>query len=147
LQSDLQSNIGPAIAEMVTAGGALSAMDYYQAHALFAKMRRDLALLFARYDLILTPSAAAMPWPATAVFPPVIDGQAVGGRGHAVFTAFVNVSGCPAINLPAKPSADGMPIGFQLVGPIGSDGLLCNVGAQYELEHSRSLAWPPLQAS
>ncbi|MDB5991116.1 MAG: putative glutamyl-tRNA(Gln) amidotransferase subunit [Herbaspirillum sp.] len=141
---DWQPNVGPAIAELVAAGSALSAADYYQAHVLFAKMRRDLALLFARYDLILTPSAAAMPWPAAVAFPPVIDGQAVGGRGHAVFTAFVNVSGCPAINLPAMPSADGMPIGFQLVGPIGSDGLLCNVGAQYEMEHSRTPDWPAL---
>ncbi|MDB5776824.1 MAG: putative glutamyl-tRNA(Gln) amidotransferase subunit [Herbaspirillum sp.] len=141
---DWRSQVSPAIAELVVAGAALPASDYYQAHQVFAEARRELSLLFGCYDLILTPSAAAMPWPATLPFPAVIDGQAVGGRGHAVFTGFVNMSGCPAINLPAMPSADGMPIGFQLIGPVGSDGLLCNVGAQYELEHAGKPDWPPL---
>src|SRR5207237_173775 len=80
---------------------------------------------FTAWDLILTPAAAALPWPAHQVAPPVIDGQAVGPRGHAIFTNFANLAGLPGIALPCEPAESGLPIGFQLVGPAGADGLLC----------------------
>lgn len=138
------SFVTPSIAEMIRAGIKLSATDYYEARDVFALLKRNVSLLFARYDLILTPSSAAMPWPVGQPYPQTIDGKSVGGRGHAVFTAFVNISGCPALNLPAPVTGGQLPVGFQLVAPIGSDGLLCNVGAQYEAEHSREAAWPPV---
>jgi aspartyl-tRNA(Asn)/glutamyl-tRNA(Gln) amidotransferase subunit A len=65
-----------------------------------------------------------MPWPATEVYPVVIDGQSVGHRGHAVFTPFANALGLPAISLPARPSAKGLPIGVQLAAAQGHDANL-----------------------
>ena len=41
--------------------------------------------------------------------------------GHAVFTAFVNALCLPAIAIPAGHTADGLPVGFQIVGRRGSD--------------------------
>ncbi|SDE15369.1 Amidase [Belnapia rosea] len=64
--------------------------------------------------------------------PAVIDGQAVGPRGHAVFTNFANLAGLPGIALPGRPSVSGLPIGFQLVGPTGADGLLCALAREWE---------------
>ncbi len=142
--AEWESRVGPAIASLIAAGGGLSAAQYYEALEEFARLKRDLARVFERYDVILTPSAAAMPWPAADAYPPVIDGHDVGPRGHAVFTAFVNMSGCAAINLPATPASNGMPIGFQMVGPVGSDGLLCNLGQQYEAAFGGGRPWPPL---
>ena len=106
--------------------GALNAIRKLQVH---------LSDLFARYDLILTPSAAALPWPAAEPFPTTIGGRKVGPRGHAVFTGFVNMSGCPGISIPGNCSSDRLPIGFQLVAEHGRDGLLCEVAAQFELAH------------
>ena len=80
----------------------------------------------------MTPTAAALPWPATEPFPTMIAGEKVGPRGHAVFTAFANMAGCPGISVPARPSAGGLPMGFQLVAAPGRDGLLCALAAQYE---------------
>ena len=95
-------------------------------------LRQTLAAFFARYDLILTPTHRCPAWPAAEPFPPAIDGQTVGPRGHAVFTAFANMAGCPAISMPCAPSKSGLPIGFQLVGAIGQDETLLDVAAQFE---------------
>ena len=95
---------------------------------------RAFDALFERVDVLLTPTAAAMPWPATEVVSGVIDGQTVGPRGHAVFTPFANALGLPAVSLPAGQSTKGLPIGFQLVAPHGRDADLlalaraCNRG-------------------
>ncbi|MEZ5700725.1 MAG: amidase family protein [Burkholderiaceae bacterium] len=78
------------------------------------------------------PSAAALPWPATQAFPTEIAGQAVGPRGHAVFTGWVNAAGLPAMSLPVESSSSGLPIGLQLVGPYGADDTLFDLAQALE---------------
>jgi aspartyl-tRNA(Asn)/glutamyl-tRNA(Gln) amidotransferase subunit A len=118
--------------EMARAGRAVPATDYYAAIAIVLELRQKLAAFFSRYDLILTPAIAALAWPAAEPFPPAIAGQAVGPRGHAVFTAFANMAGCPAISIPCASAQSGLPIGFQLVGAVGQDELLLAIAAGYE---------------
>jgi aspartyl-tRNA(Asn)/glutamyl-tRNA(Gln) amidotransferase subunit A len=118
---DRDDMIGPALAEMARSGRRYSAADYLAALDTIKVVGRNFDGLFGRFDYLLTPTAAAMPWPATEVYPPVIDGQAVGPRGHAVFTPFANALGLPAISLPAAPSQSGLPIGCQLVAAPGKD--------------------------
>jgi amidase len=51
------------------------------------------------------------------------------------FSAFVrlwNVTGQPAITLPFHETADGVPVGVQLVGPPGRDDLILSLAAQLE---------------
>jgi aspartyl-tRNA(Asn)/glutamyl-tRNA(Gln) amidotransferase subunit A len=122
----------PPLAAMAEAGAALPAARYFDAMNAAMEARRRLQGVFAKFDLILTPAIAALSWPAGETHPAEIDGRPVGPRGHAIFTAFANATGVPAISVPCKPSAAGLPIGFQLVGPFGADALLCAVAAQYE---------------
>jgi aspartyl-tRNA(Asn)/glutamyl-tRNA(Gln) amidotransferase subunit A len=124
--------------EVARSGAAVSATIYYDAIDAIIRLRRTMAEFFAHYDAILTPSIAALSWPAAEPFPPLIDGQPVGPRGHAVFTAFANMAGCPAISLPCGASQSAVPIGFQLVAAVGDDGRLLGLAAQYE----RMRPWP-----
>jgi len=48
------------------------------------------------------------------------------------FTPQVNVTGQPAISLPLYWNAQGLPIGIQLVAPLGGEGLLLQIAAQIE---------------
>jgi aspartyl-tRNA(Asn)/glutamyl-tRNA(Gln) amidotransferase subunit A len=118
---DRDDLIGPALAEMARNGRRYSAADYLAALDTIKTVARDVEALFRRFDVLLTPTAAAMPWPAQQVYPATIDGHPVGPRGHAVFTPFANALGLPAISLPAAPSSSGLPIGFQLVAAQGRD--------------------------
>jgi aspartyl-tRNA(Asn)/glutamyl-tRNA(Gln) amidotransferase subunit A len=124
----------PALANAATAGAALRATDYAEALALVSELKRDLATAFESYDVILTPSAAALPWAAEKSHPEIIAGQPVGPRGHAVFTSFVNASGCPGLAVPGPPSRSGVPIGFQLVARRGQDELLVDLARDYVSE-------------
>ena len=134
----------PMLREMAAAGRALPAATLFAALDGIAAFRRRMAGFFQAWDLILTPAAAALPWPAERLAPATIGGEAVGPRGHAVFTNFANLAGLPGLALPCQPAESGLPIGFQLVGPAGSDGLLCAMARQWEVAQPWADRWPAL---
>jgi aspartyl-tRNA(Asn)/glutamyl-tRNA(Gln) amidotransferase subunit A len=98
--------------------------------------------LFERIDVIVLPSAAALPWKAEDAFPARIDGREVGPRGHAVYTGWVNAAGLPGLALPCAPSREGLPIGMQLVGRYGADDMLLDLGAAFEAAQPWAQRWP-----
>ena len=128
-------------------GAGLSAVALVAAQAHQRALRLAMASLFERFDVLLTPANAAMPWAADASHPSRIDGKDVDARGHAVFTAFVNGAGLPALSLPAEAHDNGLPIGFQLVGRHGSDAELCALGIAFEAHLRRGWRWPELSKS
>jgi aspartyl-tRNA(Asn)/glutamyl-tRNA(Gln) amidotransferase subunit A len=71
--------------------------------------------------LVLTPTAAALPWPAETPYPDRIDGKSAGPRDHAIFTGWVNIGGVPALNVPIGASRSGLPIGAHLAAAFGAD--------------------------
>jgi aspartyl-tRNA(Asn)/glutamyl-tRNA(Gln) amidotransferase subunit A len=136
--ADKRDRLGASIRAMADAGDAVPATDFFDAMHAAHVLRGRLAELFTSYDMILTPTAAALPWPAEITHPGTIAGIPVGPRGAAIFTGFVNAAGCPAISIPCTPSRSGLPIGLQLIAPWGRDEDLCAVGAQYEA----AFPWP-----
>ncbi|HEU0200822.1 MAG TPA: amidase [Burkholderiaceae bacterium] len=133
-----------ALIALADAGRMLPATSYFEALDRVQTMRVQLDALFVDYDVILTPTAAALPWTATETHPPTIAGRPVGPRGPAVFTGFVNAAGLPAISVPCKPSAQGLPIGVQLIARHGEDALLCALAAQFEQAEPWADRWPAI---
>lgn len=125
------AELTPAIRDLAERGAALAAVDYVEALAFADELKRMLAAVFAVHDLIVTPAAAALPWPAEQSHPVSIDGKPVGPRGHAVFTAFANVAGCPGLAAPCAPARAGLPIGMQLVAAWGADEMLVALARAY----------------
>lgn len=129
-----EGKIGDSYPPMIAKGRSLSAIDYVDTLNAYREIYVQLARCFDRYDLIMTPTAGAMPWPATGFGPPY----------HRAFTGFVNATGLPGISLPADPSADGLPIGFQLVAPFGKDWRLLSIAKNYETHFPWLEHWPAL---
>lgn len=137
---------GAALRAAAEAGRAMDAPTLFGALHAMREFRSHLsARVFTRWDALLTPAAAALPWTATDSHPTTIAGQAVGPRGHAVFTAFANAGHLPGLTLPCAPAANGLPIGVQLVGAPGADATLCAVGAEYAAANPYADRRPPLR--
>ncbi|MCK1713419.1 MULTISPECIES: amidase [unclassified Bradyrhizobium] len=129
---DWENRVAPAIADMAVAGQKYSARDYLNALDTIASIRRVFETLFERYDFLITPSAAAMPWPAAQSHPTTIDGQPVGPRGHAVFTPVANALGLPAISLPCVVEDASLPVGLQMIAGKDRDWPLLAFAREYE---------------
>ncbi|MGE0253739.1 MAG: amidase [Alphaproteobacteria bacterium] len=131
---------------MAEAGERLPAGVLYKVLETIAETRVAAAALFAETDIVLLPATAAQPWPAAERFPTTIDGVAVGPRGHAVYTGWVNAAGHPAIAIPAPPAPDGMPVGAQLVGAWNRDWQLLRLAHALERRRPWADRWPAMAA-
>jgi aspartyl-tRNA(Asn)/glutamyl-tRNA(Gln) amidotransferase subunit A len=146
-QGDRASLIGAALQQMAVQGRALHAADHVEALAVADRLKRTLAVVFTKFDVMMTPAAAALPWPANQSHPDSIAAMPVGPRGHAVFTSFANLSGCPGLALPCMPAASGLPIGLQLVAAPGNDEMLIAFARQYEAAQPWLERRPALEAT
>ena len=86
------------------------------------------------FDLLLTPAVSELAPLLGELVPLPTDPLAILGRYRQIwaFAAPFNVTGQPAISLPTGQSADGLPIGIQLVASLGREDLLIEVAAQLE---------------
>ena len=141
---DWEAQASPKYREAAEAGRRVGGPRVWQIMERVRRLRAESAALFERVDVLVMPAAAALPWPKEQPYPPVIDGQEVGPRGHAVYTGWVNAAGLPGLALPAAPSAEGLPIGLQLIGPYGADDLLLDLGAAFEAVTPWAQRWPEL---
>lgn len=132
--TDWQGRIGEAYPPMVEKGRSLSAIDYVDALNAFRIIYRQLAESFGRYDFIMTPSSGAVQWKAEDFGPPY----------HRAFTGFVNAAGLPGMSIPGDPTADGLPVGFQLIAPFDQDWSLMSVAKAYETAYPWANRWPNL---
>lgn len=94
-------------------GRQVLAVDYQRALSRIAPIYRSFVELFEqRYDAILTPAATGAP------------PKGLSSTGDPLFCTLWTLCGMPAINLPLLQSANGLPLGVQLVGPRHGDGRL-----------------------
>jgi amidase len=94
--------------------------------------------IFADHHVLLTPTTAVPPvragqWEGTSAARTLL-----GMAAAYPFTGIWNMTGQPAVSIPAGRSRDGLPIGAQLVGPPDGEPRLLSLAAQLEAE----LGWP-----
>ncbi|HKA25145.1 MAG TPA: Asp-tRNA(Asn)/Glu-tRNA(Gln) amidotransferase subunit GatA [Candidatus Eisenbacteria bacterium] len=122
---------------------ALSAgyYDAYYRKALQARrrIRSDLHAALSGVDALLLPTA---PTPAFRLGEKATDPLAM--YLSDIFTIGANLAGIPALNVPCGFTADGLPVGMQLVGPAQGEGTLFRLGAALESALGGERRWPEL---
>jgi amidase len=132
--------IGPDDVEPLTwalaeEGKRRSGADYLGAVAFHQGIARLLAGAHeSGVDLLLTPTLGEPPPPLGSFDDSGPEPLRAIHRAArtAAFTGLFNATGQPAISLPLHWSADGLPVGIQLVAPFGREDLLLRVAAQLE---------------
>ncbi|HJU11142.1 MAG TPA: amidase, partial [Candidatus Binataceae bacterium] len=99
-----------------------------------------------RFDLLLTPTIATPPPLLSMLMPTRDDPDEPLKRVVATiqFTPQFNITGQPAISLPLYWNAQGLPIGIQLVAPLGREDLLLQIAAQLEKARPWNDRRPPI---
>jgi len=133
---------GPAMRMLIALGRA----PPEGAYAALEAARRDFAAAMAQLhetaDMILLP-ALPVPTPTLATLAQGgNDPETVAAMLH--FTAAFNYSGQPSLTLPAGFDAEGMPIGVQLIGPLGGDARLLAAGMAFQQATDWHRQRPPL---
>jgi amidase len=140
-------DIEPSSWAMAEIGRRQSALDAFRALSwIEARSRRIAAWWSAGFDLLLTPTVAEPPpllgtFEATAEKP--LRGMAR-GLPFLIFTVAFNQTGQPAISLPLWWTAEGLPIGVQLVAAYGREDLLLRIAAQLEQAQPWADRRPPV---
>ena len=96
---------------------SISATEYAQSILTLKKVQLKFAELFKKYDLIASPT---MPTTAFNVGEPPqeINGEKVHPSwGFCLYSFPINLSGAPAVNIPAGFDNQGLPIGLQIIAP------------------------------
>lgn len=129
-----------------------SAAKVNEAMAFLRQVERATITQYSAWDLILMPTLAQTPrpvgwftgtshgdglWPA-AEWTGDADGDYRKQCEYSLWSSIVNVCGLPAITIPVfwtgtdagGAEGAGLPMGIQLIGPMGSEALLLQVAAQ-----------------
>lgn len=98
---------------LLARGREVRAIDYQRARSRIQPMYESFVELFEqRYDAILTPAAAGG------------APKGLASTGDPSFCTLWTLCGMPAVSVPLLQSANGLPIGVQLVGPRDGDARL-----------------------
>jgi aspartyl-tRNA(Asn)/glutamyl-tRNA(Gln) amidotransferase subunit A len=106
----------PAVRARLEEGLVLAGTEVARAQRVRRLLQRDLQLLFEKIDLLATPTCAleAPPRGAGSI---VVDGAGVAVLPALTrFSRVFNLVGLPAISVPCGFTANGLPLGLQLVG-------------------------------
>ncbi len=117
--------------------------EYVAALAGCERLRVDMMQHFSTSDLLLLPTAPITAHPHDAVSLDV-DGQATPAVHAASITPAFGVTGSPAISVPLGLSADGLPIGVQLVARHFDEAMLLHAAAALESASSPATRRPPI---
>ena len=131
--------MSPTLVRQMSGGGQHTAEMLARANLQRTAIYRKVQSWFDRYDIILMPTLARTALPIQErLFDPIeIEDKVVDSIRKAwyPYTHPFNLTGNPAVTLPAGLHSDGLPMAIQLVGRRGADALLLRAAAIFERAH------------
>lgn len=128
-----REQLKPELIWEIEGGQKLSAADIYKATVERSKWYAALHKLFQTYDYLVLPSAQVFPFDANIHWPKEVAGKAM-DTYHRWMEIVIGgtLSGLPVLNVPAGFSADGLPMGLQIIGKAQADLAVLQMGYAYE---------------
>ncbi len=126
---------GAEVKRRIMLGTYVLSSGYYEAYYRKAQqvrtlIKQDFQKAFAVCDAIATPTT-----PTTAFLLGEKTDDPLAMYLNDIYTCTANLAGIPGISLPCGLSSEGLPIGFQFIGPHWSEAALLRLAHAYEQKH------------
>ena len=122
----------PYTRHLVHEARQLSGADVVMTQAVLARYASSYLAALQQFDVTLTPTASGPPVRVGHYYANGVEGEADLMLAWSCYTPWVNLTGQPAVSLPSRLDADGLPYGVQLVGRQRHDAELLALAAQLE---------------
>ena len=131
-------DFGEDVLQRLEIGAGFRLDEYIQARRTQRLMRRQFEDFFENFDILLAPTTAI-------AAPPIAGSDAVAqAKTLTRFTSMFNLTGLPALSLPCGFTADGLPIGLQIVAPPWAEARVLQAAYAYEQATEWHLRSAPL---
>jgi amidase len=135
LGRDVTDELEPMNALLAALGRDALATQWLEAIETLQAWARRMADQWKRHELLLLPVTPEPPMLLGAIAPDAKDPLELLAdlTRMTTFTAPFNITGEPAVSLPLHWTSDGLPIGVQLVAPMGREDRLFQIAHQLEV--------------
>jgi aspartyl-tRNA(Asn)/glutamyl-tRNA(Gln) amidotransferase subunit A len=136
-------DLDPGVRPTFEHGAQMTVRQYAAVVTRRREIEWELAELFSKIDVLLTPTSAMPAFAAEGPMPTEVAGQEVSRGGAVPFAMLGNLFGLPACSVPAGQSAGGLPIGLHVVGTRHADHTVLRLARILE----QAAPWPRLAPS
>ena len=129
----------------VDAGLALKAEDLFDFDRSRLQLRAALDDYFSAHDILVTTTSQVLPFSADEEYPTMINSRPI--QDYLAWvdsTTLFSATGCPAASVPAGFSSAGLPVGLQIIGPVGGDARVLSAARRFEAATRHGLRRPEL---
>lgn len=134
----------PGLVALTRDGMRYSAADWVRARQQRAELYDRVRALFERYDLLLTPTLSVAAFPAGRLIPEHWEQHPWDWHRWAGFSYPFNLTWVPAATCPCGFTADGLPVGLQIVAGRHRDLLVLQAARAFERARPWAQHRPPL---
>ena len=129
---------------LVRYGRTVTGAALLRAEEVRLALRIRLASVMDRYDLLAMATVPVEPFGVGAIAPPGAEADELQWLAWTPATYPFNLTGQPAVSVPVGLTSAGLPVGLQLVGRLGGDGLVLSAAGRLESDLGLPLTPPVL---
>jgi amidase len=125
LLRDRRDQLKPEVIWNIEEGLKLTVERIARAQAQRLAMTERTLKFFETYDLLLSPATIVAPFPVENRYVAECGGKIFGNYVEWLAIAYaITLTGAPALSLPCGFTANGLPVGLQIVGPLRGEAPL-----------------------
>ena len=128
-----RDQMNPNLVRNIEQGFSLTAKQVGEAEKKRTEIYHRVRQFFEHFDLLLTPTVAAPPFPVEMDYPREINGQPMASYiDWFLITYAITMTGLPAISIPCGWTGEGFPVGLQIVGRRLGEATVLRAAAAFE---------------
>jgi Asp-tRNA(Asn)/Glu-tRNA(Gln) amidotransferase A subunit family amidase len=139
LWPDRAAELSPALRSGWESGARARLPQLAAVYTARRKLEQQVAELFARFDVLVTPSASFPAFTAEGPVPAEIEGRQVQPFAGVAFPILASLCNLPAMSVPVGLTTSGLPVGMQIIAGQHREDICLRLA--WLLERARP--WPP----